>query len=199
MRSALRGFYRWAVEIGHSADDPTAILPVIRSAVHPPRPAPEDVVDQALIHSDERIGLMVRLAARQGLRRGEISRIHSTHVVPDLVGWSLRVHGKGGKVRIVPLAADIARDLLSRPQGWIFPSPSGGHLTAHHVGKLVQRALPDGWTAHTLRHRFATAAYSGTRDLLAVQELMGHSRPETTRGYILLPQDSLRAAVAAAA
>lgn len=59
--------------------------------------------------------------------------------------------------------------------------------------------LPDGWTTHTLRHRFATVSYAGTRDLLAVQELLGHSRPETTRGYVQLPQDALRAAVAAAA
>ena len=64
---------------------------------------------------------------------------------------------------------------------------------------LIARALPDQWTAHPLRHRFATVAYQGTRDLLAVQELLGHSKPETTRNYIRLPQDALRAAVAAAA
>lgn len=63
----------------------------------------------------------------------------------------------------------------------------------------MARALPGGWTAHTLRHRFATVAYAGTRDLLAVQDMLGHSKPETTRGYIEMPQDALRAAVLAAA
>ena len=63
----------------------------------------------------------------------------------------------------------------------------------------MARALPDGLTAHALRHAFATRAYRATRDLLAVQELLGHARPDTTRGYILLPEDALRAAVEGAA
>ena len=56
-----------------------------------------------------------------------------------------------------------------------------------------------GWTAHTLRHRFATRTYAAARDLVAVQELLGHAKPETTRLYIETPPDSLRAAVAWAA
>lgn len=59
-------------------------------------------------------------------------------------------------------------------------------------------AVVDGWTAHTFRHRLATRAYAGTRDLLAVSELLGHSRPETTQRYVLLPDDALVAAVEAA-
>jgi integrase/recombinase XerC len=51
----------------------------------------------------------------------------------------------------------------------------------------------------TLRHRFATVCYAGERDLLAVQTLLGHSKPETTRQYVLIPDKSLRAAVAWAA
>jgi integrase len=66
------------------------------------------------------------------------------------------------------------------------------------VSKLLSRALPPGWTGHTLRHRLATAAYGGTRDLLAVSALLGHSRPETTQRYVRLPDDAIRAAVAAA-
>ena len=79
------------------------------------------------------------------------------------------------------------------------PGQTDGHLSADYVGVLMARALPDGLTAHTLRHRFATAAYGATRDLLAVQELLGHSSPETTRNYVQLPADALRRAVEAAA
>lgn len=149
--------------------------------------------------TNRRVALMVTLAARQGMRRAEIARVHSGDLRPDLVGWSLLVHGKGGKDRLIPLADDVAALLLALPAGWVFPGRIDGHLSADHVGKLIARALPGRWTAHPLRHRFATTAYAGTRDLLAVQELLGHSRPETTRQYIQLPQDSLRAALKAAA
>lgn len=60
-------------------------------------------------------------------------------------------------------------------------------------------ALPPGWTAHTLRHRFATRSYAATRDLATVQELLGHAKPETTRLYVALPPDAMRQATAWAA
>lgn len=197
--AALRSFYGWAQASGLVDVDPSRLIGAIRPSTHPPRPAPETVVREALAIPDGRVRLMLLLAARQGLRRGEISRVHSRDLVPDLLGWSLVVHGKGGKDRVVPLADDVARELQLRPGGWAFPGRIDGHLSADYVGKLMAAHLRSEWTAHTLRHRFATVAYAGTRDLLAVQELMGHARPETTRAYIRLPQDSLRAAVDAAA
>ena len=58
---------------------------------------------------------------------------------------------------------------------------SAGHLSAGRVGELVSELLPDGWTTHTLRHRFASAAYRADRDIRAVQELLGHvSRRDDT-------------------
>ena len=196
-RAALVSFYRWAVASGRTATDPTLLLPPIRSSHHPPRPTPELVYRTALDAAEPRVRLMLELAARQGLRRGEIARVHSDDLREDLAGWSLLVHGKGGKLRLVPLEDEIAEQLRTLPPGWAFPGPAG-HLSEQHVGVLMGRALPGHWTAHTLRHRFASQAYAGTRDLAAVQDLLGHARPETTRGYIMLPQDALRAAVAAA-
>lgn len=199
-RAALVSFYGWAHAFGHTPGDESRKLPPIRVPAKPARPAPESAVKRGLLAAGPREHLMIVLAAHHGLRRGEIAKIHTRRdVVEDLVGWSLTVHGKGGKDRVIPISDDIARHLLALPDGWAFPSAAGGHLTEQHVGKLIANVLPDGWTAHSLRHRFATTAYAGTRDLLAVQELLGHSRPETTRGYVQLPQDALRAAVAAAA
>ena len=142
---------------------------------------------------------MVSMGAGHGMRRGEIARVHTDDLVEDLVGWSLRVHGKGGKDRVIPISDELAEQLRALPPGWVFPSPAGGHLTAHHVGKLIARALPGRWTSHTLRHRFATVSYAGTRDLFAVQDMLGHAKPETTRDYVQLPQDALRATLTAAA
>ena len=199
-RAALVSFYGWAHSFGHVDVDESRKLPAISVPPGRARPAPESAVAVGILDADRRVQLMVRLAAFHGLRRGEISRVHTDDLVRDLVGWSLTVHGKGGRKRIVPLDEQLAAELLEATvDGWAFPSPRGGHLTEHHVGKLIARALPGRWTAHPLRHRFATVAYAGTRDLLAVQELLGHARSETTRGYIQLPQDALRAALAAAA
>lgn len=199
-RSALRTFYGWAHASGYIDHNPAALLPPVKVNHHPPRPTPEVVLARALLAADPRVQLMILLAARQGLRRGEIALVHSRDLVEDLGGWSLRVHGKGDKERVIPLHSDLAGRLQVLPWGWAFPGEKDGHLSPRWIGTLVKRALgEDGWTTHTLRHRFATSAYRGSRDLLAVQELLGHSKPETTRNYVQLPDDAMRTALLGAA
>lgn len=198
-RSALVTFYGWAHARGYVARNPTRDLPSIRCQPGTPRPAPEPALSEALTKADRRMRLMLCLAAYHGLRAGEIAQIHTDDLIPSPDGCSLTVHGKGAKDRVVPLLPRIADELLEATPGFLFPSPYGDHLTANCVSKLISEALPGQWTAHTLRHRFATRAYAGTHDILAVQQLLGHSRPETTRGYVLTPQDDLRAALRAAA
>lgn len=194
-RSALRSFYGWTVIAGHIEANPALVLPSIKPSEPKPRPTPEQVLADALMQAEPRVRLMILLAAKQGLRRGEIAQIHSRDITKSLSGWSLRVHGKGNKDRVVPLHQDIAWMLRELEAGWAFPSQSGGHISPRWVGDLVQRAMPTGWTTHCLRHRFATIAYHGSRDLLAVQALLGHSRPETTQRYVQLPDDAMRAAM----
>lgn len=194
-RAALRSFFGWMHAAGKINEDPSRLLPPIKPADARPRPVPELVLVDALAKADERTTLMILLAARQGLRRGEIAQVHSDDLLEDLTGWSLRVHGKGRKERIIPLAGDLAAAIRERAPGFVFPGGTEGHLAPYWVGRLVGRVLPDGWTTHTLRHRFATTTYHGSRDLLAVQSLLGHSKPETTRRYVLLPDDTLRDAI----
>jgi integrase/recombinase XerC len=198
-RSSLRSFYGWAVATGRLSVSPAAQLPAVRIPRAAPRPTPERAFAVAVAVADARARLAIMLAGYCGLRRGEIVRVHSDHIVEDGDGWSLRVVGKGGHVRYVPLPPVLAGELHSLPRGYAFPSPRGGHLTPHHLAKIVTRHLPAGVSTHTLRHRCATVAYAGTRDLRAVQELLGHSRPETTAGYAYVPQNAVRAAMQAAA
>lgn len=200
-RASLRAFYLWAQATGRRVDNPAALIPLVPIPRGVPRPTPDQIYRDALIVATPRVRLMVQLAAVCGLRRGEISRLRREDVQPDLIGYQLSVLGKGGHRRNVPLTDDLARTILGLPSGWLFPSSAsaGGHLTAPHVGKLVSRVLPEGWTCHTLRHRCATVAYASTRDLRAIQELLGHAKPETTARYTQVPNDAIRAAVTAAA
>jgi integrase len=197
-RSAVRSFYGWAHASGLIEADPARLLRKVPAAAAKPRPAPEEVVDRALAAADGRVYLMLMLGARHGLRRGEIAEIHSEDLIPGIGGWSLLVHGKGGKTRVVPLLPDVARALRERPAGWTFPNRGGGHLTAGHVGKLISATMPRGVTPHQLRHRFASRAYQGSGDIRAVQELLGHASVATTQRYTAIANDALRVTLDAA-
>lgn len=191
-RASVRGFYRWATATGRVPVDVSLGLPPVAPAQPRPRPAPPTAVVAALHEADQRVWLMIRLGVEVGLRRGEVARVHSSDVLEDLGGWSLRVHGKGARERTVPLPANLARALRELPPGWAFPGRDGGHLSPRWVGRLVSRMLPDGVTMHALRHLCATELHDDTHDLRAVQRLLGHASVATTERYVAVRDDTVR-------
>ncbi|WP_222706086.1 tyrosine-type recombinase/integrase [Homoserinibacter sp. GY 40078] len=197
-RSTMREFYRWATLSDLTTTNPAERLPRVRVPVGSPRPAPESSLEDGLGVADPRTRMMIRLAALAGLRCREIALVQGDDVERDLLGWSLRVQGKGGRMRRVPISDDLAAEILGHA-GYLFPGQVEGHLSAQYVSKLISRALP-GATAHQLRHRYATRAYQhGGRDIRAVQELLGHASVATTQVYTAVDPDSLRQAALAAA
>ncbi|SEM73113.1 tyrosine-type recombinase/integrase [Cryobacterium luteum] len=197
-RSTFRSFYGWAHGRGLITVNPAIDLPRVNASEPTPRPAPDRVYHEALLHAGPRDRLILRLGAEIGMRRGEVAVVHSDDLVEDLVGWSLLVHGKGLKNRTVPLTEGVSIDLRNLPAGWAFPGSVDGHLSPRWVGKIVTQLMPGKWTMHTLRHRFATRAYSVDRDVFTVQTLLGHASPATTRRYVQLDQAQLRRTVVAA-
>lgn len=205
-RSSLRRFFAWAQRAGVVDIDPAHELPAPRPVLPRPHPTPEIIWRDALTRADDDERLMIRLAAEAGLRRGEVARVHERDVIEDLVGYSLIVHGKGDKERTVPLSDSLARAVLRRirergrdSSRWLFPGQVDGHISARWVGKRVSRLLPEGWSMHSLRHRFGTAAYAVDGDLLAVQQLLGHASPATTQVYVQVPDAARRRLVEAVA
>lgn len=199
-RSALRVFFRWLQYSGRRADDPSRALPTVRVPIGTPRPAGELALKHALKHADERVRLMVLLAAVLGLRSIEICRCHTNDLIDDLFGVSLRVHGKGGRQRTIPVPDRLGARLAAIPAGYFFPGRQQGHLSAHYVSKLMSRALPAEITGHMLRHRAAGAFYAGTGyDLRATQTLLGHASVATTQIYTPAIDTQLRRGVNAAA
>ncbi|MBF6299032.1 tyrosine-type recombinase/integrase [Nocardia amamiensis] len=197
-RSSLRGFYQWAVDNGHVEVDPTNQLPKITPPRKLPRPAPDAVVEAGLHHVDNRTRLMITVLALTGIRRAECAQLHSEDLLRSPTGWLLRIDGKGDRERYVPCDDSLAAELIQLGTGYLFPGQIDGHLSAAYLGKLVSGALPGRWTAHTLRHRFATLAYAVSHDLRAVQQLLGHARITTTEIYTFVPDAAMRRAAAGA-
>lgn len=198
-RACLRAFFAWAALNGVVLVDPAADLPTVHHGQPQPRPVAEAAWRAARDAADVRVRLMIDLGAQLGLRRAEIAAVHRKDVVGDGNGWALIVRGKGRRERTLPLTDDLATRLL-RASGWVFPSTQpDSHLTPDRVGRLMQLASHGEWSAHQLRHRFASTVYNATGDLLSTQQLLGHSKPETTQGYVRVADNRLRAAAATAA
>jgi integrase len=208
-RIALNSFYGWCVNNEVVAFNPAALLPKVRPAKPRPRPAPDDVWSDLLARAKPREALMALLACEVGLRRAEVACLHYNDLIRDLDGWLLIVRGKGDKQRVVPITDRMARllhrhcgcedDPYKRCTGWVFPGQIDGHLSPDAVGRLVSALMPEGWTMHKLRHRFAKRGFDGTHDLLALRDALGHSSLATTQIYLAANLTDVRSISEAAA
>lgn len=197
-RTAIRAWYRWAMAEQLVDTDPTATLPSIAVPRTLPRPAPDAVWGRAWQRAQtwqER--MMLLLACHCGLRRKEIAAVRRS----DFDDRGVRVVGKGGHMREVPLTPDLRRELALWPVGldYLCPGRWGGHVEVSYVGKRLSQLLGPGWSGHTLRHRAATCAYEASGDLGAVQDMLGHASPETTRIYTRISGERVAKAVAGGA
>lgn len=196
VRSSLRRFWRWGVETGRTGQNVADTLPPIAAAQPRPRPAAAAVVLSALQAAEPRVALMIRLANDLGMRRAEVSRVEpSNDLVRGPRGWSLIVHGKGARNRVLPIPDDLAGVLGNVRSGYLFPNPCGGHLSPHWVGTLVSRALPSGTTMHQLRHLCATELHEATHDIRLVQTVLGHASLATTERYVAVDSVRVRDAI----
>lgn len=207
MRTSLNQFYAHCMKLGICQENPAEGLPRIAESKGAPRPAPEWLWEELLQSAGPRELLMIRLAGEVGLRRAEIAQVQRDDVIWDGSGWALIVHGKGGKQRVVPINEPLAAQLQKRPvwipagvpHTYIFPSlDQWGNVVAafvspDRVGRLISDLMPVGWSAHKLRHRYATRGYAGTRNLRAVQEALGHASVATTQRYTATSAPELRA------
>lgn len=218
---AVRSLHRFAVAEGLCVDDPAA-------EVQPPRPPSRlpkalSVADvQAMLDQppgDTELGLrdraLLELLYGTGARVSEavnldvddVSRLLTVSEGPTP---GLRVLGKGGKERMVPLGSYAraalgdylvrARPILAgRGRGTpaLFLNARGGRLSRQSAWTILQSTaelagLQAAVSPHTLRHSFATHLLDGGADVRVVQELLGHASVTTTQIYTLVTVDHLR-------
>ena len=197
VRASLRSFFGWySIEYGQG-ESIAARLPAVPLPRAVPRPASDHDIAEAMKAAPEWVALAIEVMATCGLRRAECACLRSDDVTPVGQGWTIRVVGKGGHVRVVPCPALLARRLRAR-QGWVFPGGQGGHVSPGWLGKQVSRVMGDGLTSHTLRHRYASVAYLRSHDLRAVQTLLGHASVATTQIYTSVDDGSVRDVAAGA-
>jgi integrase/recombinase XerD len=152
-----------------------------------------------------------RVSEIVNLNTGDISNIKSEEAEIT----TIRVKGKGGKERVVPIGSfgltAINHYLTrSRPnllkastQKALFLNQRGGRLTRQSAWKIVanraaRAGLSEVVTPHSMRHSFATHLLDGGADIRVVQELLGHASVTTTQIYTLITIDRIRESYASA-
>lgn len=202
-RTVLRSFYAWACDTERVDQNPARKIPKVKGGEPVARPA-TDAEYAAALATSGRWELALRLAAELGMRRGEVAVVHTSDLEEDECGMTLTVHGKGSKVRRLPVPPRLALTLRGCAEGYLFPgrivdkqAPKswGGHVSARYLGREIAEILPRGVTMHALRHRFATNAYNLDRDVFTVQRVLGHASPATTQRYVKVSDATMRALV----
>ncbi len=137
-----------------------------------------------------------------GLRISEVLNLK----LKDTYMEDIRIIGKGGKIRAIPIASEIQifiKKMIKecpyefKSDDFIFLGKKGGKLKPEIIQRLVRKiryrlVLPENTTPHSLRHTFATELLQNFVDLRSIQELLGHSSLSTTQKYTSVNKDYLR-------
>lgn len=216
--AAIRGFYRW-LDRRRGIANPRLVLirgPKLKASL--PRPVSEksarDLIAEAETEANEpwigaRDAALITLLYAAGLRISEALALKGAdHPLPE----SLRISGKGGKERVVPMlpaareaiAAYVAAcpHAIARSDA-LFRGARGGTLSPRIAQALMARlrarlGLPSSATPHALRHSFATHLLAKGGDLRAIQDLLGHESLSTTQRYAAVDAEKILAAYRAA-
>jgi integrase/recombinase XerC len=191
-----RSFFGWAVAKDLLFLDPTLNLPSPMVPRGLPRP-PTDAQVRRILASPDPYWLWFRLAAFQGMRCCEIVALDRR----DITELDTFVHGKGSKSRYVPTDPQVWRKVEGLPAGLLVTQLTGAPADAHYLSLTAARYfdrtlhMPDV-TIHRLRHWYGTRTLEACDNLRTVQELLGHSSPQSTAVYTQVAMAQKRAAVA---
>jgi integrase/recombinase XerD len=209
----VRVYFRFLLGEGYLTSDPSdrletpkrwQTLPDVLTVDEVERLLAAPTLDDPLVFRDR---ALLELAYGAGLRVSELTGLGTRDALLD--EGVVRVLGKGGKERLVPIGrgaigavAVYLRELRPRldkgaTKGILLLNANGGPLTRMGAWKIVRKyvervGIAKRVTPHTLRHSFATHLLEGGADLRAVQEMLGHADISTTQIYTHVDREYLR-------
>ena len=206
--AAIRSFFRFLLRRGIIEMNPAELISTPKKEQNLPfhldidqattlMEAPDDEQKYAL-----RDRAILELLYSSGLRVSELTGLNIGEL--DLAAGMVRVTGKGGKERIVPVgsrALEAIKEYIDErsddtARGALFLNTRGGRINRRSVARIVdvhviRIAAFKQISPHTLRHTFATHMLEGGADLRAIQELLGHASLSTTQKYTHVNIDRL--------
>lgn len=211
--SCLRQFYQYLLRRGMIEEDPSARVDAPKIGRQLPKTLTESEVEALLGAPDtqdprgHRDRTMLEVLYASGLRVSELVGLTPSQV--SLTQGVVRITGKGGKERLVPLGEEACAwlgeyvrgpraDVLGgRLSDYLFPTSRSDCMTRQTFWLLIKRyALQAGvvkpLSPHTLRHAFATHLLNHGADLRVVQMLLGHSDLSTTQIYTHVARERLK-------
>jgi site-specific recombinase XerD len=212
--STVRSFLRYLTNQGIFQMNAARLIKSPKGAKRLPGVMTERIASQALAKPDlstasgKRDKAMLELLYSSGLRRAELAGIGLKDI--NLSDGTVRILGKGNKIRIVPVgekAIEATNSYLSvrseigevQDKQALFLLNNGKCMTpgaVYHIVKKYFRGIPESGKAHPhkLRHSFATHLLDHGAEIRAVQEMLGHSSLRTTQRYTHLTIDRLKQA-----
>lgn len=215
--SSLKAFFNFLVEEEIREDNPTSLLEGPKLGMYLPDTLSLESIEKIIAAADTSTALgrrnqcIVEVLYGCGLRVSELTGLKISNI--NFKELYMRIEGKGGKTRFVPLAeftADIIKDYIKneRAQGIINPKSSdilflnrrGNGLTRVMIFTIIKNltkaaGITKNISPHTFRHSYATHLMENGADLRYIQEMLGHSSITTTEIYTHLESEALRSVI----
>jgi integrase/recombinase XerD len=211
--SSCRRFFSYFMREGEIHEDPTAQIKLPKRSRQLPRSLTEEEVEALLsapVVSDplgHRDRAMLEVLYATGLRVSELVNLRQGQI--NLNHGVIRILGKGGRERLIPLGEEAMRALkefirggrgeilLEHETDYLFPTRRGYRMTRQAFWHIIKRyarksGLATGLSPHTLRHAFAMHLVNHGTDLRVVQMLLGHSDLSTTQIYTHVLRERLK-------
>ena len=202
--SSLKSFFKYQLKKGLVKTTPLATISAPKISKKLPRYVEKKDIDTLFEYvefPDDHAGytekLLLKIFYQTGMRLAELINIKDRHV--DIANSAIKVFGKGGKERIIPISNELSRDIgnyqlkraeitMTGDDDFLLVSSKGTRLYARQVYTIVKKYLSlvttiDKKSPHILRHSFATHLMNNGADLNAVKELLGHSSLAATQVY----------------